>query len=140
MHGNTKLKSQPTLSSCHYIACGPSKCLPHPRSPTHHLSPAHSTLVITFLSPTLCHTHTHTHTHTHPHHFTQLSVLILSCCLHILVRTHPCHLAQPPSVFHLQQPSTTQFHSLTASLFPASTYTLLIFIVILCNRSGYINY
>ena len=64
-------------------------------------------------------------THSHPHHLTQLSVLILSCCLHILVCTHPCHLAQLPSVFHLQQPSTTQCHSLNASLFPASTYSLL---------------
>jgi len=61
-------------------------------------------------------------THIHPHHLTQLSVLILSCCLYILVCTHPCNLAQLPSVFHLQQPSTTHCHSLTASFFPASTY------------------
>jgi hypothetical protein len=53
-HEDTHHHSQPTLPSFHYIPWGPSQCLPHPRSPTHHLSPTHSTLVITFLSPTLC--------------------------------------------------------------------------------------
>jgi len=93
--------------------CGPSQCLPHPRSPIHHLCPTHSTLVITFLSPTLC------HTHIHPLHLTQLSVLTLSCCLHILVCTHPCHLAQLPHVFHLQpQPQ----HNATLSLSHSSQH------------------
>ena len=56
-HKDRQHHSQLTLPSCHYIPCGPSQRLPHPRSPTHHLCPTCSTLVITFLSPTLCHTH-----------------------------------------------------------------------------------
>jgi hypothetical protein len=107
----------PHYPQCHYIPCGPSQCLPHPRSPTHHLSPIHSTLVITFLSPTLCHTHPPSSSHSTfcPH------TLLLPSHSNVHPSLSPCTTIPcvPPSA-----PSTAQCHSLTASLFPTLTYSL----------------
>jgi hypothetical protein len=107
-HKDRQHHSQPTLPSCHYNPCGP----------THHLSPTHSTLVIIFLSPTLCHTHPPSSSHSTfcPHTI----LLPTHSSVHPSLSTCTTTPYVPPSA-----PSTAQCHSLTASLFPTLTYSLL---------------
>jgi len=107
-HKDWQQNSQPTFPSCHYIPLWSFPVSTTSQIP--HTSPVSNTFYLGYhfsIPQTL------SHTHIHPLHLTQLSVLTLSCCLHILVCTHPCHLAQLPHVFYLQpQPQ----HNATLSL------------------------